>query len=743
MSSKWEEYNLLESIVFEIGGENAVKVVALLDPIEETTDEAIAAGTEMKMNAVRKVLYLLYDARLAVFRRIRDKSTGWFIYFWRLKSNRIEELVINRKKSLYLKFKILLDIESNNEYYWCNSKNCKRILYQEAKENNFICLECNKELKLHDNLELLKKINIYLFNLKESLKESGVDVKEIDNNDTFDVEYLNDNLLYQLLETIENSDIQIPAMIQKDRMIESISIIKYNKNIVERLREMEKLRKMYGDEVIELCVELMYSDENSEIRKKAIEILMDYNKDDDILESAENVLLSESNTEIRESLLNLVINFKSEKSFEFLKNSIEIEKNKKLRIQIISGIEEIGKERSVSIITELIEKDPSWQIRFKGCDLLSKYSNSTSINTLVNSLKDDDARVRRKAAQSLGHMGQSAESAIETFKSVIKIENNKRVKFILARELANIEGKKGIGTATIQEMKANGELEPWQLDAFESLCLELNIEARVIDVSTKITILESLSDDLSKKIALSIDDSTRPLIQQMNNEFSDLKSEMSKLSSDVRASNEQTERFTEVLDPETIKDFTKKQIFERKSFEKQFKSMKPLLERYHNDLERIWKNIPFEKSIFIMMPFRFDDLIYKQIRDAIKTASHDLGYSAFLSNDKYRRFRPGLWENIIVNMLSCMYGIAVLPSEKILDPLDDHKLRVFTNANVALEYGFMYAKGESNVLLLASQISTLPTDLKGLLVEKFNIKDPYNDIYNKVTEWLKSKIEED
>ena len=76
MSTQDADYNLLESVVREIGGDDAVKVAGLLDPKEETTDEAIAAGAEMKLNAVRKVLYRLYDARLAEFRRIRDKSTG-------------------------------------------------------------------------------------------------------------------------------------------------------------------------------------------------------------------------------------------------------------------------------------------------------------------------------------------------------------------------------------------------------------------------------------------------------------------------------------------------------------------------------------------------------------------------------------------------------------------------------------------------------------------------------------------
>ncbi|MHA1463202.1 MAG: hypothetical protein ACTSQ0_09065 [Candidatus Heimdallarchaeota archaeon] len=48
MPTQESDYNLLESVVREIGGDDAIKVAGLLNPKEETTDEAIAAGAEMK-----------------------------------------------------------------------------------------------------------------------------------------------------------------------------------------------------------------------------------------------------------------------------------------------------------------------------------------------------------------------------------------------------------------------------------------------------------------------------------------------------------------------------------------------------------------------------------------------------------------------------------------------------------------------------------------------------------------------
>ncbi|MEA2070449.1 MAG: transcription factor E [Asgard group archaeon] len=180
MSTQDADYNLLESVVREIGGDEAVIVASLLDPKEETTDEAIAASAEMKLNAVRKILYRLYDARLAEFRRIRDKSTGWFIYFWRLKPNRVKQLVIKRKKMVFKKLKARLEYEKNHHFFKCDQDYCPRYVFDEAMENNFRCPECNGELRAFDNSEIIEKLSEKVEELRESLEKSGINLDDLD-----------------------------------------------------------------------------------------------------------------------------------------------------------------------------------------------------------------------------------------------------------------------------------------------------------------------------------------------------------------------------------------------------------------------------------------------------------------------------------------------------------------------------------------------------------------------------------
>jgi transcription initiation factor TFIIE subunit alpha len=182
MPTKEFDHMLLESVVREIGGEDAIKVAKLLDPKEETTDEAIASASEMKLNAVRKILYRLYDARLAEFRRIRDKTTGWFIYFWRLRPERVEELVTNRQKTVYKKLKNRLDYEKNFHFFKCDQEYCPRYTFDEAMENNFRCPECGGELQAFDNKKIIERLSKKVEQLHNSLVESGVNIKKLNKH---------------------------------------------------------------------------------------------------------------------------------------------------------------------------------------------------------------------------------------------------------------------------------------------------------------------------------------------------------------------------------------------------------------------------------------------------------------------------------------------------------------------------------------------------------------------------------
>ncbi len=167
----------LRSFLYIIGGDVAIYVgkELLNSESEDITDEDITenikdriAGTDidfepddsetLKLNTVRKTLYKLYSEKLAQFRRIRDKSTGWFIYYWWHEFDLLEEIIIEKKKLTDTKLRDRLQFEENNYFFIC--KNCKdsniKYNFEEAFELNFRCPECGGPLEAQDNQAIIE-----------------------------------------------------------------------------------------------------------------------------------------------------------------------------------------------------------------------------------------------------------------------------------------------------------------------------------------------------------------------------------------------------------------------------------------------------------------------------------------------------------------------------------------------------------------------------------------------------------
>ena len=112
----------------------------------------------LKLNTVRKTLYKLYSEKLAQFRRIRDKSTGWFIYYWWHEFERIEEILSKKKKLNERKLRERLQYEEENYFFTCqkcNDQNLKYI-FEQAFEFNFRCPECGEPLEAQNNEEIIQ-----------------------------------------------------------------------------------------------------------------------------------------------------------------------------------------------------------------------------------------------------------------------------------------------------------------------------------------------------------------------------------------------------------------------------------------------------------------------------------------------------------------------------------------------------------------------------------------------------------
>ena len=147
---------LLNSESMDITDEDITENIK--EKIEGTDIDFEPDDTEnLKLNTVRKTLYKLYSEKLAQFRRIRDKSTGWFIYYWWHEFDLLEEIILEKKKLIETKLRDRLQFEQNNYFFTCMNCEDSNIKYNfdEAFELNFRCPDCGSSLEAQDNQTII------------------------------------------------------------------------------------------------------------------------------------------------------------------------------------------------------------------------------------------------------------------------------------------------------------------------------------------------------------------------------------------------------------------------------------------------------------------------------------------------------------------------------------------------------------------------------------------------------------
>jgi transcription initiation factor TFIIE subunit alpha len=162
---------LQKAVLSEIAGKDGIKIGQyLLNTTNEVTDEELADQTQIKLNLVRKILYKLNENKLAKFRRVRDKKSGWFIYYWGHDFDRIVELVTAKQRKVLRRLQSRLEFEQENMFFTCSEKcNDERYSFDEAVELTFTCPNCRGKLEFQPNEEVKDLLNQKIEALKEEI----------------------------------------------------------------------------------------------------------------------------------------------------------------------------------------------------------------------------------------------------------------------------------------------------------------------------------------------------------------------------------------------------------------------------------------------------------------------------------------------------------------------------------------------------------------------------------------------
>jgi transcription initiation factor TFIIE subunit alpha len=135
--------------------ENSVLIIKCL--LEgKITDEEISEEIELRLNIVRRILYKLYDAGIASYKRSKDPETQWYTYSWKFDTEKVIDTISEKYKKSSKQVEDSLAYEEENMFFSC--VNGCRYNFEEAAELNFMCPECESTLEYHDNSSLIDEL---------------------------------------------------------------------------------------------------------------------------------------------------------------------------------------------------------------------------------------------------------------------------------------------------------------------------------------------------------------------------------------------------------------------------------------------------------------------------------------------------------------------------------------------------------------------------------------------------------
>ncbi len=164
--SKIYENKNVREILLKYFGEGCVDILPELN--DYIRDEIVSNKKNMKAPVIRKWLNLMHDKSIVEFNRTKDKKTGWFTYFWKIRPNKVVEFTVSDiNKEIEELEKKIEEIKAHN--FVCD---CKTWTSTEALESDFMCPGCKKVIMEKDNDGLI----IEMENKKKVLEKKKDDI---------------------------------------------------------------------------------------------------------------------------------------------------------------------------------------------------------------------------------------------------------------------------------------------------------------------------------------------------------------------------------------------------------------------------------------------------------------------------------------------------------------------------------------------------------------------------------------
>ena len=160
------------SIIKSTFGETSKLVFETLLKIgREVQDEDLAMHSGLHVSEVRRILYKLSEHGFVTSRRVRDRETGYYIYFWRANTEYLPQILISRKKTVLNKLSERLKYE---ETYIFQCSSCggerERFSFDDAMLSDFKCPRCGAQLEPVNNATTVKSLRELVERLRRSVE---------------------------------------------------------------------------------------------------------------------------------------------------------------------------------------------------------------------------------------------------------------------------------------------------------------------------------------------------------------------------------------------------------------------------------------------------------------------------------------------------------------------------------------------------------------------------------------------
>ncbi len=175
----------MDKITKRILGDELYKIIRTIEGKGFVSEYEIAELINKDINSTRHLLYELSHHNLVSSKKEKDKTRGWYIYYWRFHKERLGGFLIRRLKERLERLNESLKREEENTFFVCEE--CKiKFTFDQALNFNFKCPECgsvlieeDKEKEMERIREEINKVKDEINKVKEIIKEEEEREKEV------------------------------------------------------------------------------------------------------------------------------------------------------------------------------------------------------------------------------------------------------------------------------------------------------------------------------------------------------------------------------------------------------------------------------------------------------------------------------------------------------------------------------------------------------------------------------------